>query len=159
MGTYKEVDGDLLEMFSNGEFENIAHGANCYNKMGAGIAKQIKERFPEAYYADRHYVIIEGVERLGNISYSTIKDVIHEHNVFINNGYVFNLYTQVKPGPNADYDAVRLALRKLNSWCDGETVGLPKIGCGIGGLKWNVVRTIIQEEMKDCKVTVVNYKK
>ena len=30
----------------------IAHSCNCQNVMGAGIAKQIKDRYPQAFEAD-----------------------------------------------------------------------------------------------------------
>ena len=34
---------------------NIAHSCNCQNVMGGGIAKQIKERYPQAYEADTEF--------------------------------------------------------------------------------------------------------
>jgi O-acetyl-ADP-ribose deacetylase (regulator of RNase III) len=163
MEKYKEIDGDLLQLFEEGHFENIAHGANCFNIMGAGIAGQIKNKYPQVFYADKYYQVCKGIERLGNLSFVEIEEVQVEAKSIGSTlkfpGVIFNLYTQNNPGPDACYDAVRLSLRKLNSWIEGETVGLPKIGCGIGGLEWDKVKVIIQEELKDCFVTVVNYKK
>lgn len=50
---YKEVNGDLIKLALSGKFTAIAHGCNCYKTMGAGIAKQIAERFPNVFEADK----------------------------------------------------------------------------------------------------------
>jgi O-acetyl-ADP-ribose deacetylase (regulator of RNase III) len=49
----KEIKGDLIALAKQGEFDVIAHGCNCFVKMGAGIAKSIRLAFPEAWYADK----------------------------------------------------------------------------------------------------------
>lgn len=48
----KRVEGDLVKMANMGKFDLILHGCNCRNTMGSGIAKQIKDKFPDAYEAD-----------------------------------------------------------------------------------------------------------
>ena len=40
----KIVEGNLLDMAVNGDFDVIIHGCNCFCNMGAGIALQIMER-------------------------------------------------------------------------------------------------------------------
>ena len=50
-------------------------------------------------------------------------------------------------------------MRKINHMFKGQHIGLPRIGCGLAGGDWDIVRGIIQTELKDCHVTVVNYKK
>ena len=49
----KVVRGDLVMLALDGRFEVIIHGCNCQCAMGAGIAKTIKQAFPEAYDADK----------------------------------------------------------------------------------------------------------
>ena len=156
MGSYREIKGDLLELFDNGEFDIIVHGCNCVNTMGAGIAKQIKEKYPEVYYADMYYPLDFGIARLGNGNLVPIKKNNYEK-------YIANCYTQIYPGPNANLIAIRMCLIKLansledNYYC--YKIGLPLIGCGIGGLKFEDVKPIIQEELKDSDVTVVFWDK
>jgi len=145
----KEVVGDLLYLYNEEIVDVIAHGANCFCTMGAGIAKQIKEQFPEAYYADMYYPEkIGDMRRLGNISGA-------------HNNEVYNIYTQYKPGANADLIAVRLGLRKLNALFgkdkDIKTLGLPLIGCGIGGLNWSDVKKVIIEEITDMNLMIVHF--
>jgi O-acetyl-ADP-ribose deacetylase (regulator of RNase III) len=147
MGSYKEIKGDLLDLFDKGEFEVIAHGANCRCIMGAGIAKQIKERYPEAYYADL-YDKRSFLDKFGDMSFNYDETI-------------YNLYTQLEPGPNADLTAISMSLKKLNFIHSDHltTIGLPIIGCGIGGLDWKDVKPIIQKELNDMDVTVVFYDK
>ena len=44
-------DGDLITALINGEVDAIAHCCNAQGVMGSGLAKQIRERIPEAYDA------------------------------------------------------------------------------------------------------------
>ena len=44
--------GDLLALARAGRFDVIVHGCNCFCAMGGGIARAIREEFPEAYAAD-----------------------------------------------------------------------------------------------------------
>lgn len=147
----KEIKGNLLDIFDkeDSELDVIAHGANCFCTMGAGIAAQIKKRYPEAYFADMYYHIPVGsIERLGNLSSA-------------HNNEVYNIYTQWRPGANADYSALRLGLRKLNYLFKDEkrvqTLGLPLIGCGIGGLEWTNVKQIILDEITDMNLVIVHF--
>ena len=48
----KSIRGNLLALARSGRFDVIVHGCNCRHAMGAGIAKQIKDSFPEAWAAD-----------------------------------------------------------------------------------------------------------
>lgn len=50
--SYKTTRGDLIKLAKKGKFDIIVHGCNCFCEMGAGIARQIKKTFPEAYRAD-----------------------------------------------------------------------------------------------------------
>ena len=78
-----------------------------------------------------------------------------------------NAYTQFNYGRNhADgdakplsYEALTLCMKKMNILFAGKHIGLPKIGAGLAGGDWERIKEIIQRELKDCKVTVVNYKK
>ncbi|MGJ4995019.1 hypothetical protein ACQR0Z_11425 [Bradyrhizobium sp. HKCCYLS3077] len=48
----KIIKGDLIKLALDGHIDVIVHGCNCQCTMGAGIAKSIKDIFPEAYAAD-----------------------------------------------------------------------------------------------------------
>ena len=52
-----------------------------------------------------------------------------------------------------------IVLKKINHEYKGKRIGLPKIGCGLANGDWNVVKKIIEDRLKDCDVTIVNYNK
>ena len=58
------VNGDIVKLTLEGR---ILHGCNCQCKMGKGIAKEIKEKLPEAWEADRQ-TQAGSREKLGDIS-------------------------------------------------------------------------------------------
>ncbi len=145
---YTEIDGDLIKLAKEGKFDIIAHGANCQKMMGAGIAKQIRDKFPATFSKDKNDSR-EPISRLGDFtSYEYPSGMI-----------VYNLYTQFYGGPNLNLDALKLCLSKINYLCAGKHIGLPRIGCGIAGGDWGIVKEIIKTHLTSCKVTIVNYKK
>lgn len=148
----KEITGNLITMALNGGFDVISHGANCFNVMGAGIAKQIKENFPEAYEADLK--TIKGSKlKLGTLSTAKHNDLI-----------IINAYTQYYPGRNFDYNAIELCFNNIAAYLDNLdnlrifSLGIPKIGCGIAGGDWNIVKDIVKKTLdkSNIEVTVVN---
>lgn len=48
----EEVKGNAVSMFLRGE-GHLIHGCNCFNSMGAGIAKEVKQRIKGAYQLDQ----------------------------------------------------------------------------------------------------------
>ena len=151
----KHVKGDLIEMAKDGKFDVIMYGCNCFCNMGAGIAKTIREEFPEAYEADCKTKKGDST-KLGDFSQAKIKT---------ENGKdlkIVNLYTQYKWGPNAEYSAIR---DSLQLWV-GETIapdemriGIPWIGAGLGGLDINIVKKIINNEAEwsNLNITMVEF--
>lgn len=147
--SYIEIKGDLIKLAKEGKFDVISHGCNCFVTMGAGIALSMRTHF-NALEEDKLYDLTCDfeIEKLGNIYFYSQERVT-----------IVNAYTQYYPGPNLDYEALTLCMRKINSIFKGKKIGLPQIGCGIAGGNWDLVKLIIQEELKDCDVTVVIYDK
>lgn len=48
-----QVKGKIFERIERGNFSYLLHGCNCFHTMGAGIARDTKERNPEALQADK----------------------------------------------------------------------------------------------------------
>lgn len=148
MEKYVEVYGDLLEQIH--EFDAIAHGCNCFNMMGAGIAGAISKKFPQAAAEDAK-TIKGSYNKLG-----TFTNVLIEGEE--NSTYILNLYTQFQGGANLNLLALRMCMHKVNRYFKGKKVGLPLIGAGIAGGDWNVISQVIKEELVNCYVTVVKLK-
>lgn len=134
----------------------LAHQANCFHTMGAGIARHIREKFPEAYEADCKTVKDE--TKLG--TYSACKVTTKNPNKQLK--FIANVYSQGDYGRQArftDYEAVAkgLTLLRDNLVKKGiKTLGVPwKYGCNIAGGDWNVVRAIIVSVFENSLVDVL----
>ena len=146
----KTINGDLLKLAKEGFFETIGHGCNCHNQMGACIARQIREQFPEVWRVDQ-LTVPGDKSKLGTITY-------FEYETFT----VVNCYTQynyTRSKVDADYDAIRSCMKALKNKFSGKRIGLPLIGAGLAGGDWNIIAKIIEEELCDEDVTIVKWSK
>jgi O-acetyl-ADP-ribose deacetylase (regulator of RNase III) len=144
----KTLKGDLLQFAEDGNFDVIIHGCNCFCQMGKGIALTIKNKFPEAYKADLETAKGEK-NKLGTYSKADT-----------GNFTIVNAYTQYHwagKGRNADYDAIRNVMKLIKQNFSGKRIGYPLIGAGLAGGDWDVISTIISEELKGEEHTVVIY--
>jgi O-acetyl-ADP-ribose deacetylase (regulator of RNase III) len=150
------VQGNLITIAKDGEFDVIAHGCNCFCLQGAGIAEQMSMTFntsdPKLYPLE-HQKLMGDINKLGQVQASI-------HSVAYHTKYVevVNCYTQFQPGRDISYEALTLCMKKLNHYYKGKKLGLPLIGCGIAGGKWSVVKDIFEKEFVDCNVTIVEYR-
>jgi O-acetyl-ADP-ribose deacetylase (regulator of RNase III) len=148
MAITKEIQGDLFELAEDGMFDAIAHGCNCFHTMGSGIAKTVAEKYPEALQADKDQTLRGDETKLG--TYSSVK---------VNNFTIINAYTQYHMGRNGKYKFIQQAFKRINKDFAGKVVGIPLIGCGIAGLKWDAVKEIINTVTPDVDIIVVHYSK
>lgn len=150
-----EIVGDLLVEFEEGRVSVIVHQANCFCTMGSGIARAIREKYPQAYEADCRTE--EGdKEKLGTFSAAKVG----------NYKYIVNLYSQFtfsSKERETSYDAMvdgLIKIRKvLEKWVDkGEkpVLGIPyQIGCGLGGGSWSIVKAIIVDVFCEASFDIV----
>lgn len=130
----KHIKGNLIDLAEQGEFDIIVHGCNCQNTMGSGIAKEIRERYPEAYEADTLYDAQVGTARrymkLGNYSAT---DVFASAGKF----KILNCYTQYDFVPRGkdhfEYASFEVILQKICHFYGNKRVGMPYIGMGLAG--------------------------
>ena len=144
----KNVRGDLLKLALDGEFDVIAHECNCWCNMGSGIARQIKQQFPEAAKADKR-TKNGSKKKMGTCS------VVKQHGVYVVNAYTQFMYGS---GVNVNYTAIRKCMKYIKEHFSGQRIGLPKIGCGLARGDWNIVKLIIEEELEDEDVTIGSLK-
>jgi O-acetyl-ADP-ribose deacetylase (regulator of RNase III) len=149
----KHKSGDLIELAQKGHFDVIAHGANCFCTFGAGIAKAIKKTFPEAYKADLQTKKGD-YSKLGKLSLTEIERRNHKF-------LVANLYTQFffgtpkHPNDNKEirYKAIENSLKELKTQIPyGASIGLPKIGSGLAGGDWEVIKKIILKVLPNATI-------
>lgn len=129
-------EGDI---FSIEGVTNYAHGCNCAGSMGRGIAAQFRKKFPRMYENYR-CMCLDGTFQPGDV---------YDYNY--GNGHVYNLATQQHyciPSQLAKLEYIDTSMEKmmlLAEKSDIQSIALPKIGAGLGGLKWEEVREIIDK--------------
>ncbi len=163
----KHIKGNIFDSGADA----ILHQVNCQGVMGAGLAKQIKEKFPEVYAQykaacneDKRWRRQWGWPKsnlLGNILVSS-KDWGAVDSV--DKQVIVNLFSQDRYGCDGhcytEYDALRRCLERVNERFIGKTVAIPYgMGCGLAGGDWNVVSEIIQDTLVDCDVILYEYDK
>lgn len=129
----KYLKGDLFAYAEAGMFDIVVHGCNCMCTMGSGIAKQVREKYPEAYLADQA-TEPGAIYKLGHYTKATI--------VLRNGGPTFsivNAYTQYeynRRGESLDrfeYASFEVILKKLAHTYGDKEFGFPLIGMGLAG--------------------------
>lgn len=130
--TLVEKTGDLFTAHA----DVLGHGVNCKGLMGAGIARAFREQWPEMY---REYRMLcdEGLLKPGQI---------FPWNSPIGPS-VINIATQEWPGRDAQYEWVDAGIHNALAYCRDrglKSLAIPRIGCGIGGLDWDVVRDALE---------------
>jgi len=151
--TYKS--GCLIEALDKGEVSAIAHQANCQNTMKSGVAKAIVERWPAVAEADQ--ATKKGdPDKLGTLSFTPVFCEDCEIRP------VFNLYGQYTYGREkgvvyTDVKALGNAMAQMKLFLDSigiKRVGLPKLGAGLGGAKWEDVESAIETELAGLDITI-----
>lgn len=121
----------------------LCHQVNCVGVMGAGIALQIKGKWPEVFkqYKDKCDLCSEEPRKL----LGGVQDILVSHNLV-----VANCFGQVYPGRNGtmtDYDAwdkILDNLKDLSNFFSLELHFPYMIGCGLAGGDWNIILGKIQ---------------
>lgn len=131
----KHAKGNLIDMAENGDFDVIVQGCNCFNIMGGGIAREIRERYPLCAEIDN---LTEKGEymKLGNWTE-------YDQGTFL----IINAYTQYNVSREEDvfeYSAFALILQKLEHAYGDKRIGLPYIGMGLAGGKKEVIIPMIE---------------
>lgn len=141
----KHAKGNLLDMAEQGLFNIVIHGCNCHNTMGAGIARQIRERYPQAYdadcatnYADRN--------KLGTISVALADNKVGGKFVIVNAYTQYDFNRGVVLDDVFEYDAFKNILQGFaRDAGPSMNIGLPYIGMGLAGGNKSKIISMIEE--------------
>jgi O-acetyl-ADP-ribose deacetylase (regulator of RNase III) len=123
-----------------GKWDVLIHCCNIYRTFGAGIAKTIKNFYPEAYQAD--LATAHGdPEKMGHFSFAQIEDQV-----------IVNLYAQQGIGNDGNplnrnclYDKLYDSLYRFCSTINKPTIiAAPKLGSGLAGGDWRIIQSILE---------------
>ncbi len=138
------IKGNLIDALIDKKIYVLAHGCNCSNGFGSGLAKEIANRLPEVkeQFHENH---TRNMDKLGNVDYITT------NGLHVANCYTQQTYGRDKSKIYVDYDAIDACVTNLAKRFSGVyvTVGFPKIGCGLAGGDWGKVHKIIKERFEE----------
>lgn len=131
----------------------LVNATNTLGVMGAGIARQFALRWPEMY-ADYQRAAEAGELQVGRVHAWFNPAATEEDAEDGEPDWIVNLHTMVEPGQHARYSYVvrgllDLAERLGSELGDVETIAVPALGCGIGGLEWSTVEILIRDALSD----------
>lgn len=128
----------MIEFVVGNIFESgadcLVNTVNCEGFMGKGIAYQFKLRFPQNNQ-DYIQACKSGKLKIGSIHYYCEDGI-----------WIVNFPTKNKWRENSRLDYIELGLEKLVDFIiekRPKKVAIPPLGCGNGGLEWNIVKKII----------------
>lgn len=122
----------------------IYHQVNCQGVVGSGLAKQIKDKYPEVYteYLQLCKIVSE-YSLLGKCQTISVRE----------NLCIVNVFGQQYYGHGqrfTSYDAIDKALQVSAKYNTKQLPHyFPRLGCGLGGGDWNVVKQIILSHFPD----------
>ncbi len=129
------VQGDILKS----ECQALVNPVNCAGVMGAGLAKQFRDRYPGMYREYREQCQA-GKVRTGQVNLHRVKD----GKTVIN----FPAKRHWKDPSSIGYiedglESLREALAANNI----RSVAVPALGAGLGQLDWNAVQPLIIDRL------------
>jgi len=161
----KIIEGNIL----NAKEDIICHQVNCRGKMGSGLAKQIRDKYPNVY--EEYISLINWAKKEYKRGYSKKESLLGSIQ-FVNcsDGKVIaNLFGQEGYGRDkqyTDYNALRKSLESLYETvtCDYNTlhcksIAIPyNLGCSLAGGDWNIVYEMIKQVFYNYEVTIYKLK-
>jgi len=132
--------GDILKA----DAEALVNTVNCVGVMGRGIALQFRKAFPENFKA---YKSACDKKRL-HPGHMLVSDLSR----FENPRYVINFPTKRHWKGKSKIEDIESGLKVLVEEVNQHnirSIAIPPLGCGLGGLKWEQVKPMIQKAFEN----------
>lgn len=127
--------GKLLDA----EAEALVNPVNCVGIMGKGLALQFRRAFPENFRAYAE-ACRQGRVRLGELFVFSLPGTAQPR-------FLVNLPTKAHWRDGSQLEDLARGLEALRIWIlvsAVRTIAVPALGCGLGGLRWEQVRPLIE---------------
>lgn len=141
------IKGDILKQNT----EAIVNTVNCVGVMGRGIALSFRENYPENY-KEYKTACDKGEVAPGRMFVYFTGDIFERR-------YIINFPTKKHWKEKSRIDYIKNGLDDLVKVINEykiKSITIPPLGCGLGGLDWNIVRPIIENSMSKLPDVEVN---
>lgn len=135
-------EGDLFRALSSGEIDRAVHCCNSHGKMNSGVAKQVREQYPNTFKAYiKSLKDFESSVRdpMGSISWNLgdgILNIIGQRN-YGYDGKRYGHYGHIAAGLNS---AMQMKVLTADT-----RVGFPyKFACDRAGCNWDIILELIE---------------
>ncbi|MDE0169733.1 MAG: macro domain-containing protein [bacterium] len=148
MTRFRYVTGNLLKA----DVDALVNTVNTVGVMGKGLALQFKNAFPANFKAYSK-ACKDGDVRLGRV-------FIFDNGQLIRPRWILNFPTKGHWRARSRLSNVSAGLDDLRSVVEGlrvESIAVPPLGCGNGGLSWANVRPLIEEKLDGLGIDVDLY--
>lgn len=130
----------------------LVHGCNAMGVMGAGVAKWVRDEYPDCYKTYRDAFMSAKAQgnmslKLGDVIYHVVSK---EPKFVIANAITQQLYGGGGQYCHANYRAIRKAFNSIGKLARKYdlTVNYPLIGASLAHGDWNEIENIINEELE-----------
>lgn len=159
MNSFKHETGDIFDYAYIDTA--VAHGVNCVGLMGAGLALQMRRRYPEMYRIYQLMCLSKTLVPGGFFPWVERKNwdpTDYDDHPGIE-CTIINCASQDLPGANAKTEWLLSSLNLAAAYCNAQGLRLvvPEIGAGIGGLDRNIVFEVFEVVGGLVDLTVVTY--
>ncbi len=136
-------------MFLNDKLQVLVNPVNCVGVMGGGLALSFKSYFPKMYD--------DYVSRCQNKEFKIGEPYLYKNDT---GPHVINFPTK-RHWKNPSYitdieQGLDYLVNKIDEW-GIDHIGMPAIGCGLGGLEWQTVFGLMEEKLGPLKQTFYVY--
>jgi O-acetyl-ADP-ribose deacetylase (regulator of RNase III) len=136
--------GNLL----HSTMQTLVNPVNTVGAMGKGVALQFRKKYP-AMYAEYETLCKQGALRIGNL-----------HLYRADDHWILNFPTKRHyrmPSRLEDIETGLTVLCAQYATWGIDSLALPALGCGYGGLSWSDVKPLIQYHLDDLPIPIEVY--
>lgn len=136
----KITHGNILKA----DVEAIVNTVNCVGVMGKGLALQFKKAYPDNFVAYRK-ACDAGAVKPGSMFIIEISALTHPK-------YIINFPTKRHWKEKSRIEDIEAGLKSLVEDVKKRnisSIAVPPLGCGLGGLKWDIVRMMIEKAFSE----------
>ena len=135
----------MLKIIENGNIFNsncdfLVNPVNTVGIMGKGLALEFKKKFPNNFIKYQKFCKDNSFD-IGKLL------IVKE-----NNKSIINFPTKKHWKNKSEYEYIEKGLEKLKKAIENyniKSIAFPKLGCGLGGLEWNIVFSMLKKLEKE----------